>query len=62
MDNSITNNHYSKENPLKIDGSILEGGGQILRISICLSYLLNIPIIISNIRGKRKNQDYKDNT
>jgi len=55
MDNSITNNHYSKENPLKIDGSILEGGGQILRISICLSYLLNIPIIISNIRGKRKN-------
>ena len=49
------NHHYSKESPLKIDGSILEGGGQILRISISMSYLLDIPIKIRNIRSKRDN-------
>ena len=47
--------HYSKESPLKIDGSILEGGGQILRISISMSYLLGIPISIRSIRSKRDN-------
>lgn len=47
--------HYTKESPLCIDGSILEGGGQILRISISLSYLLGIPIKIHNIRSKRDN-------
>ena len=46
---------YSKESPLNIDGSILEGGGQILRISISLSYLLGIPIKIHSIRSKRDN-------
>ena len=52
---SKVNHHYSKESPLKIDGSILEGGGQILRISISMSYLLDIPIKIRNIRSKRDN-------
>ena len=45
----------TKEPLLEIDGSILEGGGQIIRISISLSFLLNIPIKISNIRAKRDN-------
>lgn len=54
MESKVTH-HYSKENPLKIDGSILEGGGQILRISISMSYLLGIPIEIRNIRKKRDN-------
>ena len=54
MESKVTH-HYSKESPLKIDGSILEGGGQILRISISMSYLLQIPISIRNIRSKRDN-------
>ena len=54
MESKIEHN-FSKENPLIIDGSILEGGGQILRIAISLSYLLGVPIKINNIRAKRDN-------
>eukprot|EP01091_Cochliopodium_minus_P020950 TRINITY_DN9348_c0_g1_i1.p1 TRINITY_DN9348_c0_g1~~TRINITY_DN9348_c0_g1_i1.p1 ORF type:complete len:383 (+),score=90.84 TRINITY_DN9348_c0_g1_i1:29-1150(+) len=38
-----------------IDGSYKEGGGQIIRISIALSALLNKPTKIVNIRANRKN-------
>ena len=38
---------------MEIDGSIGEGGGQILRTSVALSALTQKPIIIKNIRAKR---------
>ena len=42
-----------------IDGSILEGGGQILRMSVAFSSLLNIPIKIENIRAGREKPGLK---
>jgi RNA 3'-phosphate cyclase len=41
-------------NPVEIDGSQGEGGGQILRTSVSLSCILGIPIKIKNIRSGRK--------
>jgi len=38
---------------LTIDGSMGEGGGQILRSSLALSIITSTPIIIENIRAKR---------
>ena len=36
-----------------IDGSMLEGGGQLYRLSLSMSYLLNKSISIENIRKNR---------
>jgi RNA 3'-terminal phosphate cyclase (ATP) len=39
--------------PVHLEGTTLEGGGQLLRLAICLSALASTPIHITNIRGKR---------
>ncbi|XP_012154205.1 RNA 3'-terminal phosphate cyclase isoform X2 [Megachile rotundata] len=38
---------------VQIDGSLGEGGGQVLRIALCLSALYKIPLKINNIRAGR---------
>src|SRR5689334_10536241 len=42
-------------NPLVIDGSYGEGGGQILRTAVVLSVVTGRPIFIKNIRKNRPN-------
>ncbi|KAJ4355609.1 uncharacterized protein N0V89_003629 [Didymosphaeria variabile] len=38
---------------IHLEGTTLEGGGQLLRLATCLSTLTSTPISITNIRGKR---------
>lgn len=45
----------SKESITVIDGSVMEGGGQILRMAIAFSALFRKPVRIINIRAGRSN-------
>jgi len=49
----------SGEEFLAIDGSVMEGGGQILRMSVGLSAILSTPIRIRNIRAGRASPGLK---
>lgn len=43
----------AQDQTLDLEGRHLEGGGQLLRVAVCLSALTQKPIRISNIRGNR---------
>ena len=50
----------SIKEPVVIDGSEEEGGGQMFRMSIALSQILAKPIQVINIRANRKPPGLKD--
>ncbi|ENN77630.1 hypothetical protein D910_07608 [Dendroctonus ponderosae] len=46
--------------PQILDGSVLEGGGQILRVALAISCLKKLSVHIFNIRQKRSNPGLRD--
>jgi RNA 3'-terminal phosphate cyclase len=50
----------ASETTKRIDGSVLEGGGQILRNGMALSALFGIPVTIENVRKGRSSPGLKN--
>jgi RNA 3'-terminal phosphate cyclase (ATP) len=44
----------NREKPIHLDGTHLEGGGQLVRFATCLSALTGHPLRITDIRGRRR--------
>lgn len=53
MATTKSKNKSQIQDPIELDGRTLEGGGQLIRMTICLSALTGTPIKITDIRGKR---------
>ena len=49
----MTMNSIDRRSAIHLDGTTLEGGGQLLRIALSISSLTQIPIHVTDIRGKR---------
>lgn len=49
----VTHPQTKMAKPIHLEGTTLEGGGQLLRLATCLSALTSTPITVTNIRGKR---------
>jgi len=50
---------YSRHSYRQIDGSVMEGGGQMIRITGCLSALLQVPVNMIKIRAGRASPGLK---